>query len=342
MVVAFLVRLRSFWFIVGLASASLLTLTANPSAQQNAAEPYAPTRTAWGDPDLQGIWSNTTSTPFERPSEFGERAFLTDEEFAEAQEEATERARDAESSSNEGSTAGPDHWYEHLGKTSNRTSHVVDPPDGKVPPLTAEAEQRPVIGTVNRERLKMPFDSWNDLSAWDRCITRGIPGSIFPTFYNNNYQILQSPGYVVILYEMIHDARIIPIDGRPHLSDGLRQWMGDSRGYWEGDTLVVEVGNFTDQTIIHPTRSTASQVQHSEDLRVVERFTRVDPSTIEYRVTIQDPRTFTRDWTVAIPMTTNGAPTEILEYACQEGQQAVRNILSGARAQERKTTETGR
>ncbi len=181
MVVASVVRLRSFLFVIAFASASLLTLTATPSAQQNSAETYAPTLTALGYPDGQVICSNTTSSPFERPSEFGERAFLTDEEFAEAQEEATERARNAESSSNEGSTAGPDHWYEHLGKTSNRTSHVVDPPDGKVPPLTTEAEQRPVIGTVNRERLKMPFDSWNDLSAWDRCITRGIPGSIFPT-----------------------------------------------------------------------------------------------------------------------------------------------------------------
>lgn len=342
MFVASILRLRSFLVIIGLASASLLMTTAG--AQQNSAEPYAPARTAWGDPDLQGIWSNTTSTPFERPSEFGERALLTDEEFAEAQEEANELAVNAEAASfdNEGSTAGPDHWYEHLGKTSNRTSHVVDPPDGKVPPLTTEAEQRPIIGTVNRERLKMPFDSWEDLSAWDRCITRGVPGSMFPTFYNNNYQILQVPGYVVILYEMIHDARIIPIDGRPHLSESLRQWMGDSRGHWESDTLVVEVDNFTDQTIIHPTRGTASQVQHSEDLRLVERFTRVDPSTIEYQVTIQDPRTFTRDWTVAIPMTTDGAPTEIFEYACQEGQQAVRNILSGARAQERKAAGTGR
>ena len=319
-----------------IAIALLVPVPAVGQGQEAAANPYAPPRTPWGDPDLQGIWSNTTSTPFERPSEFGERAFLTDEEFSEAQEEAAKRAREAESSSNEGSTAGPDHWYEHLGKTSNRTSHVVDPQDGKVPPLTAEAEQRPVIGTVNRERLKMSFDSWEDLSPWDRCITRGVPGSMFPTFYNNNYQILQVPGYVVILYEMIHDVRIIPVDGRAPLSDSLRQWMGDARGRWEGDTLVVEVANFTDQTIIHPTRGTPSQVQHSEGLRLVERFTRVDTSTVEYQVTIDDPKTFTRDWTVVIPMTTNGAPDYILEYACQEGQQAVRNILSGARAQERK------
>ena len=188
----------------------------------------------------------------------------------------------------------------------------------------------------------MSFDTWLDLSAWDRCITRGIPGSMFPTFYNNNYQILQIPGYVVILYEMIHDARIIPVDGRPPLPGAVRQWMGDSRGHWEGDTLVVEVANFTNQTPLHPVRGTASQVNHSDALRVVERFTPVDAMTMEYQVTIDDPMTFTDSWTAAIPMTKNGAPTEILEYACQEGQQAVRNILSGARAQERKAAQGSR
>ena len=304
--------------------------------RDSAARPYAAPRTTWGDPDLQGIWSNTTSTPFERPAGFGERELLTDEEFAAAQAEAVERVRAAQVSSNEGSTAGPDHWYEHLGKVSNRTSQVIVPADGQVPALTAAAQQRRIIGTVNRERLGMPFDTWEDLSAWDRCITRGIPGSMFPTFYNNNYQILQVPGYVAILYEMIHDARIIPIDERPPLASAVRQWMGDSRGRWEGDTLVVEVANFSGRTPLHPVRGAASQVAHSADLRVVERFTRVDPHTIEYEATIDDPRTFVRDWTVAIPMTTAGAPDHILEYACQEGQQAVRNILSGARALERR------
>ncbi len=328
-------RVVALAFVVAAAS----WLAPRPAAGQGQggpAESYAAPRTAWGDPDLQGIWSNTTSTPFERPAEFGERQFLTDEEFAAAQAEAVARVQAAEVSSNEGSTAGPDHWYEHLGKVSNRTSQVIDPPDGQVPALTAEARERHIIGTVNRERLAMSFDSWEDLSPWDRCITRSIPGSMFPTFYNNNYQILQIPGYVVILYEMIHDARIIPVDGRPALDGGVRQWMGDSRGRWEGDTLVVEVGNFTDQTPLHPVRGEPSQVAHSADLRVVERFTRVDPYTIEYEVTIDDPRTFVRDWTVALPLTSAGAPDHMLEYACQEGQQAVRNILSGARAQERR------
>ena len=334
-------RFSASLVILGVAACLAL---AQPAAGQGAPEGYAAPRTPWGDPDLQGIWTNTTTTPFERPEEFGERQFLTDEEFAAAQADALGREREvaSETFDNAGSTAGPDHWYEHHGKTSNRTSHVVDPPDGQVPPLTEEAQRRRVIGTVNRDRLELSYDTWEDLSAWDRCITRGIPGSMFPTFYNNNYQILQVPGYVVILYEMIHDARIIPVDDRPPLPGSMRQWMGDSRGYWDGDTLVVEVGNYTDKTIIHPTRGTPSQFQHSRDLRVVERFKRVDPTTIEYQVTIQDPRTFASDWTVVIPMSTEGAPTEILEYACQEGQQAVRNILSGARAQERRAAGAAR
>src|SRR4030095_10116023 len=143
---------------------------------------------------------------------------------------------------------------------------------------------RHVIGTVNRTQ----FSTWEDLSPWDRCITRGVPGSMLPTFYNNNYQMLQAPGYVVILYEMIHDARVIPLDGRPHLSDGLRQWMGDSRGRWEGDTLVVDVTNFTDKTPVHAVRGVASKVAHSQELRVTERFRRVGANVIEYHVTVAD------------------------------------------------------
>jgi hypothetical protein len=164
---------------------------------------------------------------------------------------------------------------------------------------------------------------------------------MLPTFYNNNYQILQSPGYVVILYEMIHEARVIPVDGRAHLSDNVRQWMGDSRGRWEGDTLVVDVTNFTDKTPVHPTRGLASRVAHSRDLRVVERFRRVDAETIDYRFTVEDPTTFTRSWTAAIPMTRHGAPDRILEYACHEGNYAVPHILSGSRADATASTTAG-
>jgi hypothetical protein len=293
---------------------------ARPAA--DSARPVA--RTPWGDPDLQGIWTNTTSTPFERPAELADRSELTAAEVAKLEEE--DRTRLAAASTR--SVGGPDHWYE-LGKRASQTSHVVDPPDGRVPALTAEAQNRRPIGTIQRER----FDSLEDLSSWDRCITRGIPGSMLPTFYNNNYQILQVPGYVVILYEMIHDARIIPVDGRPHLRSTMRQWMGDSRGRWEGDTLVVEVTNYTDRTSIHTVRSIAARVAHSHELRLVERFRRVDADTIDYRFTVDDPKTFTRPWTAAIPMTRKGAPDRILEYACHEGNRAIPTILNGSAAQ---------
>jgi hypothetical protein len=300
-------------------------------AQTAAAKKWTVSRTPWGDPDLGGVWTNTTSTPFERPSEFGEREFLTEEEFAKAREQAKKQERDAIVGKNAPAASGPEHWYEHKGKISNRTSHVVDPPDGKVPPLTAEAQKRRPVGTVNRKE----FDSWEDLSPWDRCITRGVPGSMLPTLYNNNYQILQIPGYVVILYEMIHDARIIPVDGRPHVPTAIRQWMGDSRGHWEGDTLVVEVTNFTNKTIIHPTRTIASSVRHSEDLHVVERFTRVDANVMNYQFTVDDPYTFTHSWAGTIPMTTDGAPDHIFEYACHEGNRAMSNSLSGSRSHDK-------
>jgi hypothetical protein len=297
-----------------------------PGAPQRAAGQERVPRTPWGDPDLQGIWTNNTATPFERPRELAGRERLTDAEVAAL--EADDRKRSQQN--NAASISGPEHWYEHYqGVRSQQTSLVVDPPDGSVPPLTSEAQTRPVIGTVNRSE----FSTWEDLSPWDRCITRGIPGSMLPTFYNNNYQILQAPGYVVILYEMIHDARVIPVDGRAHLSEGLRQWMGDSRGHWEGETLVVEVANFTDKTPVHAVRGIASKVAHSQDLRVTERFTRIGAHAIQYRATVADPKTFLQPWTIEIPMTSEGAPDRIFEYACHEGNYAVSHILSGSNAQ---------
>ena len=290
-------------------------------------------RTAWGDPDFQGMWTNNTATPFERPSHLTAKERLTPTELAEIQERDQKRAAQNSPSA----VSGPEHWYEHLGGVrSERSAMIVDPRDGMVPALTPEAETRRVIGTTHRTE----FHTWEDLSPWDRCITRGVPGSMLPTFYNNNYQILQTPGFVTIVYEMIHDVRVIPLDGRPHLSTGFRQWMGDSRGRWEGDTLVVEVTNFTDKTPLHPVRGHASKVAHSSDLRVVERFTPVDADTVEYQFTVDDPKTFSRSWTAIIPMTKKGAPNVLFEYACHEGNYAVPNILRGsqgpAAGQERK------
>jgi hypothetical protein len=319
----------SMWSLASVRAAVLLAtmlpaLTPAAETQKTAPEERTVARTPWGDPDLQGMWTNNTATPFERPTEFAGRDRLTDTEVAELQTRDTKRAQQ----NNPAGISGPEHWYEHLGGgRSNRTSMIVDPSDGKVPSLTPDAEKRHVIGTVNRT----DFRSWEDLSPWDRCITRGLPGSMLPTFYNNNYQILQVPGYVVIVYEMIHDARIIPLDGRPHLPETFGQWMGDSRGRWDGNTLVVDVTNFTDKTPIHPVRGVASRVAHSRALHVVERFTRIDANTIEYQFTVDDPQTFARPWTATIPMTKDGAPDVLFEYACHEGNYAVPHILSGAR-----------
>jgi hypothetical protein len=319
------VKLRSSVASLFLAFTGVVLVGGLPvlEAQQATATRSAVKRTSWGDPDLQGMWTNNTATPFERPNDLAARERLTAGEIAEIQEREQKRA----DQNNPSAVSGPEHWYEHLrGVRSDRTSMVVEPQDGRVPALTPDAQTRRIIGTTNRAE----FYTWEDLSPWDRCITRGVPGSMLPTFYNNNYLILQAPGYIAIVYEMIHDARIIPLDGRPHLPTALQQWMGDSRGRWEGNTLVVEVTNFTDKTPLHPVRGNASKVAHSKELRVVERFTPLDADTIEYQFTVEDSKTFARSWTAIIPMTRKGAPNVLFEYACHEGNYSVPHILSGS------------
>ncbi len=193
---------------------------------------------------------------------------------------------------------------------------MVDPPDGRVPPLTPDGQTRATA------RARRGYDSWEDRSLWERCITLGLP--MVPGPYNNNYQILQTPGYVVILHEMIHDARIIPLDGRPHVGQNVRQWFGDSRGRWEGATLIVDTTNFTDKV---------SYRGSTEGLHLIERFTRTDAGTVRYEFTIDDPATFTKKWTAAIPMAKTD--DQIFEYACHEGNYGMVNLLSGARVQEK-------
>jgi hypothetical protein len=208
---------------------------------------------------------------------------------------------------------------------------VTDPPDGRVP-LKPEAE-------AARDRNLTNEDSYELMSPWDRCITRG-PGRMFPAGYNNAYQILQTPGYVTIVHEMIHEARIIPVDGRPHLDAGIRSWTGDSRGRWDGNTLVVETTNFNDKGWIATNAASARirGVPHSAALHLVERFTRTDADTIAYEVTIEDPNVYTRPWTVAIPL--NRDPSyQMFEYACHEGNKAVEHVLSAARSAEKRATE---
>ena len=288
-----------------------------------------PERTPWGDPDLQGVWTNRTTTPIERPSEFEGRTALTEEERAEIDAQA-EAARDRPPPP--GQTGGYNSFWLDRGVRTNRTSLIVDPPDGRYPARTDRVRESDAAFAAMRDGTK--FDTWHDLNLYDRCITRGIPGAMIPGFYNHNYQILQTPDYVVILVEMIHDARIIPLDGRAHLAPQIGQWMGDSRARWEGNTLVVETTNFTpkgDERVRNLVRAP------SEQGNVVERFTRVAADRIDYSFTVTDPLTYAGPWTAEIPMVPLGG--EIFEYACHEGNYGLENILAGARAAERATEQ---
>jgi len=310
--------------VIAVAVASCAAIAVSAQTQ------WTPARTAWGDPDLQGVWSynDDVNTPFERPSELAGKAVVGDEELAELLEERAKRNVERAPTIGGETGAGPVHWYEFWNAKSARTSKVIDPPDGRVPPLTPEAQQREAARAAAR-RQRGPSDSWEDRSLGDRCIVSrgGWPHVVVNTgSYGNLIQIVQSPGYVVIVHEMIHEPRIIPVDGRPHIGDGIRQYLGDPRGHWEGNTLVVDVTNFSAKTDFRGSRET---------FRMTERFTRVAADQVTYEVTINDPATFTRPWTLGVPMKSDPAQTQIFEYACHEGNYAMRNILSAARAEER-------
>jgi len=282
-------------------------------------------RTPWGDPDLQGVWSIATITPFERPSGMADKQVLSEQEAAEIEHTNltanNQDRRDGAGTDADVARAYNDFWWDRGTKvvSTRQTSLVVDPPDGRVPPLTTAGQERATA------RAARGYDSWEDRSLWERCITRGLP--MIPGPYNNNYQIMQTPGYIVILHEMIHDARIIPLDGRPHVGQNVRQWFGDSRGRWEGSTLVVDTTNFTDKWSFRGS---------TQNLRLIERFTRLDGDTVKYEFTIDDPATFTKKWTASIPM--SNTDETIYEYACHEGNYGMVNLLSGARVQEKGAT----
>ena len=277
--------------------------------------------------DLQGMWTNATITPFERPSALAGKAFLTAEEAAALEQQAADRRATADSAPKPGDVGSyNDFWFDSGTRVvaTRQTSLVVDPPDGRVP-VKPDAE-------TLRDRNLTNVDTYEFMSPWDRCITRG-PGAMFPAGYNNAYKIVQTPGYVVILYEMIHEARIIPIDGRPHLDKSIRTWTGDPRGRWDGNTLVVETTNFNDKGWIATNAASARirGVPHSESLHLVERFTRLDADTIGYEVTVEDPNIYTRPWTVSIPLSRDDS-YQIFEYACHEGNRADRARPSARRA----------
>ena len=306
---------------------AVVLLVPAPAASQTqaaAADSGASPRTAWGDPDLQGVWSYASLTPLQRPAEFADKEFYTAEEAAARNVSVTLDAPPIPG--NVGSYNAL--WFDR-GKVSPdlRTSLIVEPPDGRLP-LTAETRES--AAADRKYRRAHPADSWLDRSPWDRCITyHGVPP--ISTGYNNTYQIFQTPGYVAILVENIHDVRIIPLDGRPPLGDDIRQWNGDSRGHWEGNTLVVETANYSD--------ATRHRFPSSRNMRAVERFTRVNDSAIDYQFTIEDPTVYTRTWTAVRPMP-KLEDYVIYEYACHEGNYAMTNILSGTRAEE-KTAAAG-
>jgi hypothetical protein len=260
------------------------------SAPVNA--PWNHPRTAWGDPDLEGAWTsdNNFSIPLERPAELADKEFL---DGSELDAELAKRARLIAAIADGGAVgAGPSHWYENLTARSRRSSLIIDPRNGRLPALTADARARASAEQAARAG-RGPADSWEDRSLWDRCITVGLPAVMFPTGYNNNVQILQAPGYVTITHEMMHDTRIVPLDQRPHLSPRIRSYMGDSRGRWEGNTLVVDVTNFHPKTNYRGSRDT---------LHLIERYTRIGVDRLEYQVTIDDPSTFERPWTAVLDL----------------------------------------
>ena len=307
----------------------LVLLPMTVSSQQEDIESVVP-RTPWGPPDLQGVWTNSTTTPLERPAEWSERVSLSPEEVAEINAQAQERFDLGPEDVYSRGVVSPrisrpgdpgtynDFWWDR-GSALPRTSLIIDPADGRIPPLTEEG--------LAQGAFRQDVGSWNERNLAERCLTRGVPKR--PGGYNNNFQILQTPDYVVILQEMIHESRVIPLSNRDYIDKRIRLWMGDSRGHWEGDTLVVTTTNFDDRIVANSTNCCG---RSGSGLRLTERFTRVGQDMIEFEYTVDDPTIYTRAWTVTLPMTR--IPGPIYEYACHEGNYGLENILRGSRVEE--------
>ena len=322
--------------------AALLTLTAfvllpaiaigQARSPQTRAARWEPPRTPWGHPDLQGIWNNVTATPLQRPTEFKDKALLTREEAAafaarNAQREADSEARPtAQQTPGQRTGYASSIWFETTHSLSdNRTSLLVDQEDGRLPPLTPEGQK--IAQELAQAAKVRPADDPEDRGAYERCISRGLPGAMMPGFYNHNYQFIQTRDYVVISVEMIHDARIVPLNGRTAAGPGLNQWLGNSRGRFEGNTLVVETTGFRRIDQRH-----AGVFGTSERGRVIERFTPTSAGSMDYTITVDDPAYYTRSWTASIPMTKVEGP--LYEYACHEGNYGLRGIMAGHRKEE--------
>ena len=315
-----------------------LTITLLSVSVSAAAQTWTPPRTPWGDPDLQGNYSNKyeQGTPFERPAEFDGRTIqdIKADELADlVRERAVEVLLNSPFSGGDpiaGNFGGAPAFYDRFeAHKGSRPWFVVEPADGKVPPMTPEGRKASAARTAARAALRRgrgTADSYEDRSLYDRCITRGLPGSMMPTNYGNSYRIIQGPGFVAIQYEMVHETRVIPLDGRPKIGGAIRSYMGDARGHWDGHTLVVETTNFRDEP--------AYRGSNPQALRLIERFTPTSADKVEWSVTVDDATTWSRPWTFAMPLTRNDKEA-IFEYACHEGNRAMANLLSAARAQEK-------
>jgi hypothetical protein len=313
--------------VLALIGASVVAGAAVLSAQT-----YSPPKTPWGHPDLQGIYSNDdeTGTPMERPAQFAGKtlADITPQELAAIVKQRNEQFNAGVAGTEfAGGLRPPTHLiFDSFDRKNSRPWLVVDPADGRIPRRPDVQPRRRTGGVSTNANPRGPFNSWLDMGLYDRCITRGIPNSMMPAGYGSRYDITQSPDSVVIRYEMIHEARVIPLDGRPRVH-GPRKFLGDARGWWEGNTLVVETSNFLPETA--PQGAT-------EHVVMTERFTAVSPTVVEWRVTFDDEQTWTRPWTYVMPLTKVDYSQQVFEYACHEGNHAMRNILSAARAEEKK------
>jgi hypothetical protein len=288
-------------------------------------------RTEWGDPDLRGKWpiSHLIGTPFVRPTKYGDRRLMTDEDLDQTEKGLAGR-NTADDSEIKDDKTGSGRWADAT-VAQRLTSLLVDPPNGQFPELTEAAKAK--AATMGSSWAREVFDKPTDFDSWDRCITRGLPPSMFPFNYNNGIEIHQAPGYVVIRLEMIHEARIVPVDGRAPLDPAIKQWMGVSRGHWDGDTLVVETTNFNGQTgmtNIGIPGSPRGNTPTSEKMKITERFTRTADDTIEYSMRVEDPDVLTRPWTAAYPMKLD-PEYQFFEYACNEDNSAVRNFIVTSR-----------
>jgi hypothetical protein len=322
------------------AALAVAALASQTAVAQNktapAAKSWTQPKTPWGDPDLQGTWTSDDciGTPLQRPANLGDRQYFTEQELSQRKGQLDKQQQNdlqEEVAPNQRvGTGPPGHWGERARRPCKQTSLIVDPANGRMPDLLPEAKTRPVPEGAGVSNPKA--DSWEDFSYYIRCISRGVTGSILPVIYGNGQQVVQAPGYVTILQEMVHEARVIPLDGRPHEPSKIRSYMGDARGHWEGNTLVVETTNFLGGK--NGVGLNGGGTPTSEDLKLVEKYTRIGPNEVRYEVTVDDPKTYIRPFKIAFPLTQEPG-YQNFEYACHEGNYAMFDSLSGARAQEK-------